>query len=169
MIKSRLSVSYVEVLCSYLDLDCSEPKSGNDVSGWDVRIEPVRTRDEWKTKPRLFIQLKSMVYNSEGGYHISYSLDRRTYDELRKSSVRDCSLLAVLCLEDDPSQWVSTDDECLMMRRVMYWCKPTEYPEIENGSDSITLHIPLKNVLDKQTLHKMIDILSKGEVFGNEL
>lgn len=53
-IKSRLGVSYVEVLCSYLDLDCSEPKPGNDVSGWDVRIEPVRTKDEWTMKPRLF-------------------------------------------------------------------------------------------------------------------
>lgn len=78
-------------------------------------------------------------------------------------------MLAVLCLEDDTAKWVDADDECLMMRRVMYWCKPTAYPDITDGRESITLHIPMKNILNKEPLHKMMDILSKGEVFGNEL
>lgn len=169
IIKSRLCVCYIETLCSYLDLDCSEPKQGNDVSGWDVRIEPVNVKDEWERKPTLYIQLKGTTNPAVHDKHISFSLDRRTYDQLRKASVRDRTLLAVMCFEDDTSKWVNTNSECLMMRRVMYWCKPEAYREIPEGQENVTLHLPLTNVLNKESLHKMMDILSRGEVFGNVL
>lgn len=169
IIKSRLCLSYIDTLCSYLELDWHEPKSGNDVSGWDVAIEPVRNRDEWETKPELYIQLKAEVCPPVHNGCISYELDRRTYDRLRISTVRDRSLLALLYLDDDPSLWVDTNGDSLVMRRVMYWCKIDAGRELPDGQENVTLHLPLTNVLDKSSLHKMMDVLSRGEVFGNEL
>lgn len=169
IIKSRLCVSYIETLCSYLELDCSEPKSGNDRAGWDVKIEPVIMRDEWVAKPVLYIQLKGTVSPTIHDDHISYQLDRKTYDNLRKSCVKNNTLVAVMVFEDDTSQWVRTDDESLTMRRVMYWCRPDVSREISDSQESVTLHLPLKNILNEESLHRMIDILSRDEVFRNEL
>lgn len=168
-IKAKLSVDYVNILCSYLDLHCHEPKQQDDRGGWDVRIEPVLLGKDWKSKPELFIQLKSVSSPKYHDNYVSFELDAKTYRKLRNVTIKDRTLLCILCLDEDTSKWVDCDGESLVLRKVMYWCKLETYKDIPEDQQNITLRIPLKNVFDKETLHKMIDILSKDEVFGNEL
>ena len=168
-IKSNLSVDYVRVLCSYLDLHCHESGQQNDRGGWDVRIEPVLFRNDWKSKPELYIQLKGVSSPKYHNNYVSFELDAKTYRKLRNVVVKDRTLFCILCLDEDTSRWVECDGESLHLRRIMYWCKPETYKEIPESQQSITLRIPLKNVFNKEALHKMIEILSRDEVFGNEL
>lgn len=141
-IKSRLSVSYIGVLCSYLDLGWNEPFPSNDRSGWDIHIEPVVMRSEWEEKPELYIQLKSTsVPVCHDGY-ISYKLDVDTYRELCRSGFKDRSILALLCLDDDTTKWVETSAECLIMRRAMYWYKIEKEKVISDDQRTVTVRIP---------------------------
>lgn len=120
-LKSRLSVSYIDVLCSYLDLEWSEPHPGNDKGGWDVKIEPMTNEEDWQAKPTLFFQLKSTVSPEIHEEYISFSLDVKTYKKLSDSVNIGHTLLGLLCLDLDTSKWLTISPEELIMRKPMYW------------------------------------------------
>ena len=161
-VKSRLSVSYVHVLCSYLDLHCMEPQQQNDRGGWDLLLTPVRIRSDWIRKPEIHIQLKSTTSPRIHDGYVSFTLDAPTFHKLRNIIFGGTTLLFLLCLDEDTSKWVHADAESLVLRKVMYWCRLDSYDDIPPGQDSVTLRIPTSNVFDEATLHRMMDVFGKG-------
>lgn len=161
-VKSRLSVSYVHILCSYLDLHCLEPQQQNDRGGWDLLLTPVRIRPGWVHKPEIHIQLKSTTSPKVHEGYISFTLDAPTFHKLRNITFGGSTLLCLLCLDEDTSKWVHVDAESLVLRKVMYWCKLDSYDDIPSEQDSVTLRISTSNVFDEATLHWMIETLGMG-------
>ena len=168
-IKSRISVEYVQALCAYLDLECSEPHSGNDRDGFDIMVSPVIGRSNWMGIVPLRMQLKATSVPDIRDGFLHYRLDSRSYSLMKRVNTSGNSILAVLCLDQDTGRWVDVDGDHLGIRRVMYWCHPGSYPDLEDGQESLTIRIPCDNVLDAATLHRMVDAVCSNRRLSNHV
>ena len=112
-------------------------------------------------RPQIDVQLKatSSVIRNTGSLH--FRLNRKNYDDLRIPRI--CPIiLVVLELPEDPSDWLQSDAERLILRRRARWLSLRGDPEI--ATDSTTLYIPESQLLDVDELIRLMDLARQGSL-----
>ena len=155
-------------MCSYLGYQVLEPKPDND-NGIDLEISPVRIDSEWKCMPRIDVQLKATSTSKKTDKYLKFRIDLKTYKKLQAKCVQDRSFIFILELSNNTSEWVSYNGSGLMLSKTMYWYNPSRGVMPKSNRNSITLSIPLKNVLNTSSLHEILHKISMGEIVENEI
>ena len=156
--KERLSLVYVKALAARVGFTTSEPDLDRD--SVDVSIHgggPYR--------PSLDLQLKATTKLGPelNGYHSFSSLSIKNYNDLRVETQAP-RLLVVLDLPQDESRWMTVTPEELILRRRAYWLSRQGKGAVSNRQ-TVTVHIPVGNLLNVESLKTLMGRSRKGEVF----
>ena len=153
-------------MCSYLGYGITEPAPGDDVNKIDATIT-AQFKDSWAIHtPKIDVQAKTTVESDIKKDFIPYRIDKNTLHYLKNTSTEH--LLVLLVISDNPDHRVMNTDKGLLLEKKMYWFNPRK-SNIDCEGETVTIHIPTKNVLTIETLHRMIDIVGNGGEIGYEL
>ena len=67
----------------------------------------------------------------------------------------------VLCVPEDPDEWISQTADQLVMRRCAWWVALADRPPSDNES-TVTVHLPLLNIFSPIALRSMIERVDQG-------
>lgn len=112
--------------------------------------------------PGLEIQLKCTAAAAAWPV-IRFPLQRKNYDDLRDMRVLVPRILTVVLVPDDPGAWLAQSDQEMAMRRCGYWLSVRGMPDTEN-SISVTVEIPRAQMFSVDSLRRMMDRISQGEL-----
>jgi hypothetical protein len=150
---SRVYVRAVAAYAGYATAECDFDRDGVDL----------RIHAGGAMRPALDLQLKATVNLAEsqdGRYR--FPLQRRNYDLLRDET-QTPRLLVVLDLPKDEDQWMTITTEELVLRRCAYWLSLKGCAETDN-SWSVTVYIPMENVLDVESLRVLMERSRQGGI-----
>ncbi|WP_377806997.1 DUF4365 domain-containing protein [Azospirillum sp. A29] len=152
-IKERLSYAFVAMVAARAGCQVLTPAV--DRNGVDLWISPV----EGSLTARILIQLKATVRLAriDDGRALSFPLDRRTYDLLRRPATCPV-LLVVLDLPNDPDDWLEVDSDAAIMRRAAYWVDMRGAPDV--GTKSVAVRISPDSLFDH---HAILDLLERTD------
>lgn len=51
-----------------------------------------------------------------------------------------------MVISDDPGLWLTHNTEGLLARSHMYWIKATDFPDLPDGQESVSVSIPKQHV-----------------------
>jgi hypothetical protein len=166
-IESELSYAYLHAVASRAGLICEVTGRHSDDAGVDavLRVRGRLAQDSILTQFTADVQLKATrqppVLEND---RFQYRIKRKNYDDLRSTMTGAPQLLIVLYLPDDETQWLEHDEDRLLARKCAYWGSLREAPEIDQGSQVIS--IPKSNVLSVDGLRDLMTRLSKNEVIN---
>lgn len=156
--KERLSLVYVKALAARVGFTTSEPDLDRD--SVDLSIHGGEPRN-----PTLDLQLKATTKlgAERNGCRSFPSLKMKNYDQLRGPSQAP-RLLVVLDLPQDESHWMTVTPEELILRRRAYWLSLQGKGKVSNKA-TVTVHIPVGNLLNVESLQILMGRSRQGEVF----
>ena len=129
-----------------------------DRDGIDVEIKA-----GGQMRPSLGLQLKATINLGQAMDGVfRFPLKRRNYDLLRLP-VQFPRILVVLDLPNVDDQWLIVSPAELVLRRSAYWVSLAGSPETTN-SDSVTVSVPEKNLLDVNGLRVLMEQSRKGAI-----
>ena len=155
--KEALSRVYVKALAARAGYSTSVPEPDRD--SVDLRIQTGGPRH-----PALDLQLKATTTLAEPQSGLlPFRLSIKNYRDL-SDETQTPRLLVVLELPEDESRWMTVTSEELVLRRRAYWLSlQQEHEEIVDQS-TVTVHIPEHNVLDVDTLQRLMEQSRTGEI-----
>ncbi len=109
-------------------------------------------------------QLKSTINWSEKDGHIVYDVEIDTYNKLifrEKNSSIPC-LLVVLCLPRDESQWLTSTEEGLLLKKSCYFYHLKG--ELHKNKTQARIKIPIENRLTPEAVQELIAKVKIGEL-----
>jgi len=157
--KERLSLVYVKALAARARFTTSERDVDQD--SVDLSIHGAGPH-----RPALDLQLKATAsLDAPRNGCFSFRLPIKNYDDLR-CETQTPRLLVVLELPQDETRWMTVTPEKLTLRRRAYWLslQGEEHGEVSNKA-KVTVHIPVGNVLNVETLQTLMEQSRRGEVF----
>lgn len=116
------------------------------------------------SRPRISIQLKSTSSLQKQDQHISYTLGRKNYDDLR---INDSNprYLFVLELPEKCSQWVKQKKKFCAFKYRCYWLSLQNFEDLPNGQKTKTVKIPINQTIDIHSLPKLLESARSGETY----
>ena len=173
-IKEKTSSAAINAICANAGLIFQERRSSDDYDSIDVSVKSLKLpliNGREIERPSIDIQLKctSSPNFVDGGRYLSYPLSRKNYDDLKSDGI-ESPLLAVMVLPDDVSKWMCISHEQMTIKNCIHWCNVSKCNNvIKDSQDSVSVRIPAKNILDTETLCRLLDIVSKREVIPYEI
>lgn len=164
-IESELSYAYLHAVASKAGFACQVTNRLSDKSSIDaeVRVLERMTNDSILTDFMIDIQLKATYKKLNiNNKNYSFSLPINQYDNLRAEGSSNQKLLVVLSLPTDESEWLSCNEEELVLKRCAYWVSLRGARTIDN-STSITIYIPKANLFSHESLREIASIRSREE------
>lgn len=93
-----------------------------------------------------------------------FRLSIKNYNDLRLPT-QTPRMLVVLELPEDESRWMTVTAEELVLRRRSYWLSLQQRQEEEvERRQTVTVHIPERNVFDVGALRKLMELSRTGEI-----
>lgn len=91
---------------------------------------------------------------------VVYDLEARTHRLLTdREPGQVLAILILLCLPDDPNNWLDGCEEHLLLKNCCYWYRP-EGPPTQNAS-SVRIWIPRANLLTPGSLKSIMELARK--------
>ena len=127
-----------------------------DRDGVDIEIKA-----GGRMMPGLALQLKATtrLVRPKDGY-LAFPLKIRNYDLLRIEA-QTPRLLVVLSLPERESDWMTIDEEGLLLRCCAYWLNLEGSPESGNTT-SVTVYLPEENLLTPDALCALMQASREG-------
>ena len=150
--KSELSYAYLHALAAICGYTCQK--------GPDPDVDSVDAIIGAKRGMYLHVQLKATSSPTIRDDELHFQLGRKNYDDIRSAFTP--SILVVLELPEDPSEWLECDADELIMRRCAWWESLKGFPQIETGSRAIT--IPKSQKLDPNSFRHVMEMASRREI-----
>lgn len=152
-IKERLSYAFVAMIAARAGCQVLTPPV--DRNGVDLWISPV----EGSHTARIMVQVKATVRLAriDDGRALSFPLDRRTYDLLRRPATSP-ALLVVLDLPSDSKSWLEVGADAAILRRAAYWTDLRNAPEV--ATKSVAVRISPDSLFDH---HAILDLLEQTD------
>lgn len=158
--KERLSFVYVKALAAKARFTTAERDVDQD--SVDLSIH-----DDGPCRPALDLQLKATTKlgPERDGCRSFPSLLIKNYDDLR-CETQTPRLLVVLELPQEEARWMTVTPEELTLRRRAYWLslQGGRHGAVSNKA-TVTVHVPVGNVLNVETLQTLMERSRKGEIF----
>ena len=130
---------------------CSSSDRVPDFDGVDLTLHHQMVVDGEPFFSSIDFQLKSTrVVKALKDGHIAYRLPRKQYDKLRTTNTDSPRLLVVILVPPDIENWLEQDEERLQLFRCAYWMSLRGMPPTKD--DSITVHVPRKNIFSVEAL-----------------
>lgn len=112
-------------------------------------------------RPRLEFQLKATSQDILRNRTLYFPLPINNYNDLRIEYPRIPRILIIVLMPEEIDNWLSQTDEELCMRHCAYWISLRSRPAVLNTS-SITVHIPLADMFNKEQLTDLMDRAERG-------
>ena len=155
--KERLSLVYVKALAARVGFATSERSPDRD--SIDLSLH-----DDGPRCPTLDLQLKATAsLDAPRNGWFSFSLSIKNYNDLR-CEAQTPRLLVVLELPQEESRWMMVTPEELILRRRAYWLSLQGLEGVSNKA-TVTVPIPVDNVLNVEALQTLMERSRSGEVF----
>ncbi len=152
--KEALSRVYVRAVAARLGYVIVERDFDRD--GVDIEIKAGGSM-----MPALALQLKATAdLGALRDRHYAFRLRRRNYDLLRAES-QTPRLLVVLALPRREADWMSIDEEGLLLRCQAYWLNLGGSP-LSADASSITVHLPEENLFTADAARRLIQASREG-------
>ena len=157
--KERLSLVYVKALAARVGFATSERSPDRDSIDLSLHGDGPRC-------PTLDLQLKATaILDAPQNGRFSFPLSIKNYNDLR-CEVQTPRLLVVLELPQEEARWMMVTPEELTLRRRAYWLslQGGRHGAVSNKT-TVTVHVPVGNVLNVETLQTLMERSRKGEIF----
>lgn len=155
--KEALSRVYVGALAARAGYSTAVPDPDRD--SVDLRIQAGGPR-----RPALDLQLKATTDLAERRDGLlRFRLPMKNYRDLRDET-QTPRLLVVVELPKEESRWMTVTGEELVLRRRAYWLSLQRDHEETLGQESVTVHIPRRNLLDVETVRDLIERSRRGDI-----
>lgn len=113
--------------------------------------------------PRLELQIKApFKRNVVGAKSMSYSLEKKNYDDLRYTNFYVPRILVVVVLADDLNSWLYQCEEQLVIKHCVYWTSLRGEKELPIGQETKSVRLSKDKIFNVEILKQMMDIISKG-------
>lgn len=130
------------------------PRTDNDSVDWTLSCRLSR-------RPKLDVQMKTWIHDGGTGDDIRYPLKKKNYDDLVLGDLLTPRILVLVLLPDNPSEWLSSIPEQVVLRRCGYWTSLTGQPRSGNVS-SVTVTVPRTNLLTVEALRGVMHRINEG-------
>ncbi len=158
--KEQFSLSYINAIVSACGFTLEEIRV--DIDSVDCTIKTqLRADNNRYNNPCLEVQLKATENWQIIDEHINYALNIKNYNDLRDDKVMVPRILVLLCLPKDSSAVVEKD-KYIELHETLYFLSLKGSEETENKT-SISLKIPIANILSIDKLKTMLQNLANGE------
>lgn len=147
-IKERLSVAYVTAVAARAG--CQVTKLDIDKQSIDATIRPIRG-----PKVSIDFQLKATSRDCLDEANVIFSLPVNNYDDLRDTKCTAPHYLVVLVLELTEFDWLSNDEEALLIRRCAYWLDLRGSAPTTNR-ETVSVKLPRQQIFDVTTFTAMM-------------
>lgn len=156
--KEALSLVYAKAIAARAGYSTSVPTPDRD--SVDLRIQAGGPR-----RPALDLQLKATVKLRQTQADIlRFRIDVTNYNDLC-AETQTPRLLVVLALPEDESRWMTVTPKCLVLRRCAFWMSLQKgYREVY-GQQTVTVHIPKRNLFDVTALKELMERSRKGAIW----
>lgn len=165
-IKEGLSKAYVSAVANKAGMNCEingrQFDYGIDGTFSDVRILPNGRRSESGFK--IDFQLKSTVNIRVEDSEVIYSLNAKNYNDLVETAVGTPRILIVLALPQESDDWLSINEERLLLKKCAWWCS-LRGKERTNNTASVNIHIPRDQILTVNEITRIMELVKAGEQF----
>jgi hypothetical protein len=158
-IQENLSFSYLHAITSKAGGICTATARGEDNRGLDARL--IFTANGIYRQVEIGVQLKSTrtcltIVDSK----ISYAIHADQYKKYTQKSTTQL-LFVLFCLPENPNEWLNLTENELILKKCAYWTGLKNAPSCTG--DSITIHIPQRNLLSAEQLQSIVNRISNGE------
>jgi len=156
-VKERLSVSYVMAVAAKAGVACrltTTPEYG--VDAYLVRVRKLCNGKYRDTGHIISCQIKAATTSQIRGDDIVYDMDVNDYNKLAEWEGGTC-ILVLLCLPQNPEDWLNLSEEELVLRRCCYWKQITDSPSSNDRSQRV--FIPRSQVLTPQTIVDLLEAI----------
>lgn len=173
LIKEQIGFSYIKSIASFFGSELIEHGRMIDNEGIDltIRAPQNRFRGFRNTKPSLDIQMKCTStpdYDSSGDY-LNLTIDVEVYKKMLEPAASP-TILMILVMPDDPDLWVKIDEQGLRITREMIWYSASgSNLNIKDGQKKVTIKIPCKNKVTKESIISMLIRIANCEGIDNEI
>ena len=148
--KEGMSLVYVRALATCAGFLASVPQPDRD--SVDLRVQAGGAH-----RPALDLQLKATSgFGEPRAGALPFRLSMKNYDDLRIET-QTPRLLVVLELPRDEARWLTVTAEKLVLRRRAYWLSLQRGHDEIPGQETVTVHIPERNVFDVEALRELME------------
>lgn len=163
-IAEDLSRAYVQAVAAKAGVNLSTRVHDYGVDGTFHPIRIVNGRRAEAGFP-LDFQLKASKNWTMNEEHAVYDLEVKTYNDLilRKSTsgAIPC-ILILLCLPENPQEWLEISEEQLLLRRCCYWHYLTG--DLTENTETIRVRIPKAQRLTLESLLALLQRVKEGDL-----
>src|SRR5690349_3532146 len=128
--KDHFSGSVIRAVAAAAGIKCDSPGHDEDSIDFELVAPDAHPRVPYK---RLSIQAKCSQSAEPQNGEISFPLKVKNYDDLRGVAYVP-RILVVVHVPADPSEWIASDPEKMVLRRCAYWADLAGAPETSNTS-----------------------------------
>ena len=165
-IMAELSYAYLHAVAARAGFGCQAGSRIDDGASVDalLRVNEKIAPDSVLWNFPIEVQLKAtkQVLTEINGRYSYFFQGIKRYDKLRDPGSPLPKLLVVLLLPDDPTQWLTLDENSLISRRCAYWVSLEGAPASDNETGK-TIAIPRSQVLTVDALRDVALRLSRQE------
>lgn len=160
--KECLGVAYTRAVVSYAGFNFCV--SEHDY-GFDGKIIDVEYDDEYRRYSEsgflIDFQIKSTVRYEIKDDMIFYDIEVKNYRDLIKRNPGNPRILILYLMPQENDDWLENDKHKLILRHGAWWCSLKGFPETDN-KERKRIKIPIKNLLNKEALIRMMECVKEG-------
>lgn len=159
--KEQLSIAYLRMVASAAG--CSTEQSSTDFNASDISVVS-SAEYSMELFPGFEVQLKCTSQNVVKDDYIIWSIDRRTHYRLTARKRARKAILAVLVVPTEIDGWLDHTEERLLTASTMYWIHGKDIAEIPDGQETITVHLPRRNIFTRDQLLAIMEDIGEGRL-----
>jgi len=158
--QEEFSKAYVRAVSAVAGFSATKPEIDDD--SIDLIISG-RLTGRVLRSPRLEIQLKGpFKRNVIRPTCMSYSLEKKNYDDLRDSHVHIPRILVVVILADLTDDWLDQSSSELKMRHCAYWVSLRGSPPLASGQNSKSIRLSTNQIFNARSLTSIMQLIADG-------
>jgi hypothetical protein len=160
--KERLSIAYVSAVAARAGVAC-RPTTAPEY-GTDVHIVKVKKLDNGKYVDTGYIlncQVKATSNFEIQGDNIAYDMDAEDFNKLATWEGGSCVLI-LFCLPKTSEEWLSVNEEELILKRCCYWAQISDPPTTNKSSRRIT--ISRSQLFTPESVNYLLEKIRLGEL-----
>lgn len=132
-----------------------------DRSSIDMMITSKNNKALWQD---LKIQAKCTYYHEVKGNYLDFKIKKKNFNDILTN--RSPHILVVVNVPRPPSEWVIFNEKSCTLLYNCYWYSLKGLEPIDKGSK--VLKIPSSNVLNKDSLSRIMGLVSEGKFVSYE-
>ena len=161
-IEEGLSRAYVQATAARAGVNIGGTQLDYGIDGTFCQVQ-IRNKRRFESGFKIDYQLKASTNWKLEGDQVAYDLEAKTYNDIiSRSAVGRAAplILILLCLPQDPSEWLESDEDRLLMRRCCYWVRLSGTQTTNVAT--VRIRIPRVQILTPDSLNILLTQVERG-------